>query len=389
MTIPPQTLATNPSRRRFRILETIGKGGFGTVYRAEMTDAGGFSKQVALKVMTYEGHAADDMARRMRDEARILGLIRHRAVVGVNSLVPLPDGWGVVMEYIAGIDLSTAIKKDRPPPGVTLEIIEEVAAALDAAYRRAEGEDGTPLRLIHRDIKPSNVRITRQGEVKLLDFGVATAEFAQKEATDDTGFVMGSTRYLAPERRSGEESHQADVYALGIVLANTLSGKRFSEPPRDPKDHARFLGTLLENVGRALQLHDNAEVRSAAGSVRMLLLEMLAFEAQDRPDAASVEQRCRKIRKRLPAPWLRDWAERTVPRLRPYEQLPDEQREGDAGRVFEELVSEVLEPSVSGTLSPRQGGDASWKAAVAVWIPRALALLGTGIVGFVLGRLTA
>ena len=378
---PNPGAASTAVRRRFRILETIGKGGFGTVYRAELSDAGGFSKQVALKVMTYDGEASDDIARRMRDEARILGLIRHRAVVGVNSLVPLADGWGVVMEYIAGIDLSTAIKKQRPPPGVVLEVVEEVAAALDAAYTRAVGEDARPLRLIHRDIKPSNIRITRQGEVKLLDFGVARAEFDQKEAVEETGFVMGSGRYMAPERRSGQESHKADVYALGIVLANTLSGKRFAEPPTDPSDHARFLGTVLETVRRALEKHGDPEIAASAHDVRMLLLEMLAFHPDDRPSAGAVELRCRRIRKRLPAPWLRDWAERIVPRLEGGEGLPTELRDGDTGRIFEELVSEVVgEPPPSAVRRPRWGGLTERQR---LGLGMALA----GLVGFVLGRL--
>jgi serine/threonine protein kinase len=374
--------ATN-SRRRFRVLETIGKGGFGTVYRAEMSDAGGFSKQVALKVMTYDGEASDEIARRMRDEARILGLIRHRAVVGVNSLVPLADGWGVVMEYVAGIDLSTAIKKQRPPPGVVLEVIEEVSAALDAAYTRAVGEDQKPLRLIHRDIKPSNIRITRTGEVKLLDFGVARAEFHRKEAVEEGGFLMGSGRYMAPERRSGEESHRADVYALGIVLANTLSGKRFAEPPCDAGDHARYLGTVLETVRKALQRNNDDQVRAAAHELRMLLLEMLAFHRDDRPDASSVEKRCRKIRKRLPGPWLRDWAERTVPRLEEQAKMPSSEANGDTGRVFDELVTEVIG---GGVPSPRPRVARSRSGGLAFRLKMLFAMLGSGLIGFVLGR---
>ncbi len=373
-------VAQSSPRRRFRVLETLGKGGFGTVYRAEMSDAGGFSKQVALKVMTYNGDASEDIARRLRDEARILGLIRHRAVVGVNSLVPLSDGWGVVMEYINGIDLSTAIKKQRPPPGVSIEVIEEVAAALDAAYNRTHGEDNRPLRLIHRDIKPSNIRITRQGEVKLLDFGVATAEFDNKEAREDTNFVMGSARYMAPERRTGNESHRSDVYALGVVLANTLTGKRFAEPPLTDTDHARYLGTVLETVRKALEASDDPETRAVAHDVRMLLLEMLAFDPHDRPGAGAVEQRCRKIRMRLPAPWLRDWAEHAVPRLQSQTTGPDDGRDADTGLMLEEL-SGSREKTVPAppTVSP-------WPR-IRRWMLQGSALLAAAFFGFVVGRL--
>ena len=118
-----------------------------------MSDAGGFSKEVALKVMHYEGDAADDIARRLRDEARVLGLIQHRAVVGVNSLVPLKKGWGVVMEYIDGADLSRVLKSRSIPIAAAVQVVEEVAAALDAAYNTINHITNEPLRLIHRDIQ--------------------------------------------------------------------------------------------------------------------------------------------------------------------------------------------------------------------------------------------
>lgn len=328
----PDRRAPVQQRRKFQILQTLGKGGFGTVYRAEMTDAGGFAKQVALKIMSYEGDEAEGIARRMRDEARMLGLIRHRAIVGVNSLIPLQDGWGVVMEYIDGVDLSSCIKAGKIPIGAVLEVIEEVAGALEAAYTARVPGRKEPLKLVHRDIKPSNIRVTRQGEVKLLDFGVARAEFDAKESQDSSEFVMGSTRYMSPERRRGWETHQGDVYALGLVLANALTRKRFPEPPESEGDHARFLGTVLETVNRSLSSHDEEAVRAAAGQVKFLLLEMLAFEPMDRPDAHTVERRIRKVRKAMPA-GLREWSDVAVRRVQQSATVPEDIR-GDTGKVL-------------------------------------------------------
>jgi serine/threonine protein kinase len=329
-------------RRRFRIKETLGRGGFGTVYRAEMSDAGDFAKEVALKVLHYEGEAADDIARRLRDEARVLGLIRHRAVVGVNSLVPLKKGWGVVMEYIDGSDLSRVLKHGAVPIGAAVTITEEVAAALDAAYNTVNHLTSEPLRLIHRDIKPSNIRITLSGDVKLLDFGVATADFLNRESTDGADYVMGSLRYMAPERHEGSESPKGDVYGLGIVLANLLTGKRFPEPPVEPREHASFLTKILETVRTSLGQSESPQIKTVVEQLVQLLLQMLAYESADRPDARTVERRCRRISGRLPPPYLRDWSETSIVRLVEEHRNRPRDDEHDTGLILLERTGEYL-----------------------------------------------
>ena len=144
---------------------------------------------------------------------------------------------------------------------------------------------------------------------------MARADFLSKEAEEATDYVMGSLRYMAPERHEGTEKHNGDVYALGIVLANLLTGKRFPAPPRTPKEHASFLTTVLDTVRMALGSSDSDQVRAVVEQVVQLLLQMLAYEAADRPDARAVERSCRRISGRLPPPTLRDWAENSVVRL--------------------------------------------------------------------------
>ena len=359
-----------------------------------MSDAGGFNKEVALKVMHYEGEAADDIARRLRDEARVLGLIQHRAVVGVNSLVPLKNGWGVVMEYIDGADLSRVLKSHSIPIAAAVQVVEEVAAALDAAFNTINHITNEPLRLIHRDIKPSNIRITRRGDVKLLDFGVARADFLSKEAEEATDYVMGSLRYMAPERHEGTEKHNGDVYALGVVLANLLTGKRFPAPPRTPKEHASFLTTVLDTVRVALGSSESDQVRAVVDQVVQLLLQMLAYESADRPDARAVERSCRRISGRLPPPTLRDWAENSVARLVEEHRNRPRNDEHDTGLILLErtddfptahLSQQPAKPSESptsdddgATAGPANPRERDHRFGLALLIG---ALMGGGVVG--------
>jgi serine/threonine protein kinase len=291
------------SGRQLRLVEVVGKGGFGIVWRAILEDGPLFRKTVALKMLHPERSKDSGAVDRVRAEATILARIRHRAVIGVQGLLELQGGPALLMEFIDGIDLSLAIRRARPPLPVVLEVVEEVAGALYAAAHVPPVGEPAALGLLHRDVKPSNIRITRDGEVKLLDFGVALGVVQE----DDR--LWGSARYLAPERRQGKSTHQGDIYALGIVLANALSGKRFAEPPATASEHARFLRGILDEV------NEGFEDPEEAADVRLLILEMLAFEADDRPDGWAVEQRCRRIRSGLPTPWLRDWAKATVPRL--------------------------------------------------------------------------
>ena len=330
-------------RRRFKILETLGKGAFGTVYKAELLEEGGFQQTVALKLMHYEGEAADDISRRLRDEARILGLIRHRAIVGVHSLVHLEAGWAVVMQYIEGADLTSVIAAGIPPLRVSIEIVEDVASALHTAYTTELEE--RPLQLVHRDIKPSNIRITAQGEVKLLDFGVARAEFAQREAIEEEGIVFGSRKYMAPERWRGLEGPEGDIYGVGAVLSNLLTGRRFPAPPKRQREHDAWVGTVLEAVKQKLGHAEDPAERAATELVGLLMLQLLAWDPHDRPKAKDVERQLRKIRSTLPGTGIKDWAEIAVPRAI---RRAAERRRGSPEEDTE-LASELVEMTLTGT----------------------------------------
>ncbi len=282
--------------RRYKLMDTLGKGGFGTVFRGTLWGASGFTKTVAIKLLNEGADETGEFGRRLRDEARLLALLRHRAIVHVDDLVQIKGRWAVVMELIEGADLSQLIRQGPIPPRPACEIVREAASALQVAHEARDPQGGTPLRLVHRDIKPGNIRVTARGEVKVLDFGVARAQFQSREAVTRS-LAFGSMGYLSPERFDGIDTPAADIYALGVVLFECLRGARLgqlsvSEQRRGP-ELEQALGKLPEGMPPDLG---------------RLLLRMLDYDRKARPTAAGVVDQLRELAVAARGPWLERWA---------------------------------------------------------------------------------
>ena len=287
-----------------------------------MISGGGFAKPVALKVLNQEMGGMAEVAQRLRDEARLLGRLKHPAILRVDDLVQLEGCWTVVMELLVGANLHQIVRSSGPlPTGVALEIAHVVAGALHAAHDRP-GPSGEPLRVLHRDIKPSNIQLTPLGEVKVLDFGVARASFATREAATRS-LIFGSVGYMAPERMAGRDSHAGDVYALGVVLYEILAGRRLGTAC----SQASLQTTMVEDALASLvEQHPDDQLHA-------LLRSALAFEPEARPRADTFQRSARKLRARFPDPWLSDWTD-TVLR-----QVMADEDEGTgplSGRVLHE-----------------------------------------------------
>ncbi|MCB9764302.1 MAG: serine/threonine protein kinase [Alphaproteobacteria bacterium] len=287
--------------REYEILETLGQGGFGTVYRARYLGESGFSKEVALKVLHPHMAEQDEIASRLRDEARMLGLLRHRAIVQVDRLTRLGGRWALVMEYVRGVDLKQLLERHGPlPPGPALEIVGEIAGALHIAYA-SPGPDGAPLRLLHRDIKPPNIQLTPFGEVKILDFGIARADFESREAhTQQMSF--GSIGYMAPERLDQKELPAGDIYSLGAVLFELLTGEAIGRTSASERRHAKIL----------TEVTDKLEGRGVPQELQALILQMLAWDPAARPVARDLERTCLGLRAHVEGPPLRYWTEELI-----------------------------------------------------------------------------
>jgi serine/threonine protein kinase len=339
------------SGRRYEIEAPLGKGGFGTVYRARFIGEGGFSKVVALKVLNENMADLDEVLARLRDEARLLGMLRHRAIVRADRLVRLANRWAVVMELVEGADLKRVVSETTVSPGAAVEIIGEVAGALHAAWHTT-GPDGAPLHLIHRDIKPSNIVLTSYGEIKVLDFGIARADFGGREA-ETRAFGMGSLPYMAPERLDFRDTAAADVYALGVVFFELVTGRAFGRASANPERHTSHVDAALRFL-----------VDQGLGSRDLLLFlgSLLAYDPDERPTARQLERMCVNLRRRFEDEPLRYWAEQAVPSIvEKTAKLPADGLTGSAlveqtEGTFAELPMGAPPAGSSGSFSQRVAG---------------------------------
>ncbi len=199
----------------YRVLDKLGSGGMGVVYRAEDLQLG---RQVALKFLSPE-FAQDPVAReRFQREARAASALNHPNVCTVYSVEECTGQPVISMELVEGETLSALLAKGPMPMPQTMELAIQVAAALDAAHRKG---------VVHRDLKPGNLMVTGCG-VKVLDFGIAKMDrpTARRAVTED-GDVMGTPQYMSPEQVQGRETDaRSDIFSFGLVLREMLAGSR-------------------------------------------------------------------------------------------------------------------------------------------------------------------
>jgi serine/threonine-protein kinase len=233
--------ATPTTAGPWRLVERIGRGGMGEVWLGER-DGADFRQQVAVKLLRHD-FEAPQLVRRFRTERRILAGLQHPNIAALLDGGTTDDGRPfVVMELVRGRDLATFCKQERLPLRARLELFQKVCAAVDVAHRSL---------VVHRDLKPGNVLVTQEGEPKLLDFGIAKLLASDNDA--ETGVTMPALtgaatllltpEYASPEQVRGEPITTAtDVYALGAILYELLTGARAQQP------QSRSLSALTEAV---------------------------------------------------------------------------------------------------------------------------------------------
>lgn len=307
----PFTTATTADGRLCELFEALGAVKGGKLFRGRLSGAAGFSKIVAIKMVEQGSAERAELGQRLRDEARLLAFLKHRAIVTVDDLIQVGGRWAVVMEFVDGRDLSALMAGGALPPRVVSEIALEIASALAVAHEATDPATGQPLGLVHRNVQPSNMRVTPKGEVKLVGFGFARARFSGREA--QTGYLtFDQAGFLAPERLLGQDSAASDVYGLGASLASALLGENIRSLSPISSSHA---AGVAEIRGRLLS--------SLTGPENTALVELIArtilYAPEARPTARALEAELGELLGRIQGPTLRRWAPENV---KPYAPPP-------------------------------------------------------------------
>lgn len=207
----------------YRFLRELGQGGMATVYQAERTGPGGFSRKVAIKLVHPHLGRRDTFQQQFLREARLGGLLTHPNIVQTLDFGTFQGQPFLAMELVEGFSLEQILQYHQQqaqplPDAALLHIGLQLCRGLQYAHQ-AHDTNGQPLHLVHRDLKPSNVLISRHGEVKIADFGIARADLDFK-LTRESGIVKGTAVYMSPEQALGLKTidHRSDLFALGLLL---------------------------------------------------------------------------------------------------------------------------------------------------------------------------
>jgi len=221
---------------RYELVERLAMGGMAELFRARVAGAEGFEKIVVIKRLLPHMAADPHFNAMFIDEAKLTARLVHPKIAQTYELGREDDQLFIAMEFVDGIDSlallrELAHRRTRLPAPLGVHVMREVLDALDFAHNQTDAS-GKPLGLVHRDVSPSNVLLSRRGDVKLVDFGIARAD--EQGHRTKSGTLKGKYGYMSPEQVNGEAlDARSDVFAAGIVLAELLTGRRLFAAPNE------------------------------------------------------------------------------------------------------------------------------------------------------------
>ena len=294
---PQVTLAAGTRLGEYEVKSLVGAGGMGEVYRARDSRLG---RDVAIKVLPSSLAADADRLRRFEQEARAAAALNHPNILAVHQMGTHEGAPYLVSELLEGETLREQIKRGRMAVRRAIEYGVQIARGLAAAHEKG---------IVHRDLKPENLFVTKDGRVKILDFGLAklthsagseNATLTQTEGTE-AGVVMGTVGYMSPEQVRGQATdHRADIFAFGAILYEMLAGKRAFQKPTSPETMTAILNEdppgisqINSNIPPALQrvvhrcLEKNPEQRFQSASDLAFALDALSEAGGSSPSGSA------------------------------------------------------------------------------------------------------
>jgi serine/threonine protein kinase/cytochrome c-type biogenesis protein CcmH/NrfG len=213
---------------KYALLERIATGGMAELYRAVIVGHRGFEKLVAIKRILPHLTDQPELVNAFIEEAKLAALLQHPNVVQIYDFGCIEGAYFLAMEHLFGRDLHSILAQSCEkgmPFGLEhgLYVVSKICEGMDYAHRLRDLQSN-PLHLIHRDINPANVLVTYDGEVKIVDFGIAKA--AGKSSKTREGLIKGKVAYMSPEQASGKPiDHRSDLFSTGVILYEILTGK--------------------------------------------------------------------------------------------------------------------------------------------------------------------
>jgi serine/threonine protein kinase/cytochrome c-type biogenesis protein CcmH/NrfG len=273
---------------KYALLEKIATGGMAELYRAMIVGAQGFEKLVAIKRILPHLTDQPELVDAFIDEAKLAALLQHPNIVQIYDFGCIEGAYFLAMEHLFGRDLHSILAQSREkgvPFGLEhgLYVVSKVCEGMEYAHKLKDLQ-GNPLHLIHRDINPANVLVTYDGEVKIVDFGIAKA--AGKTTKTREGLIKGKVAYMSPEQASGKPiDHRSDLFSTGVILYEMLTGKmmfqgedlgiliavqeaRFEPPERIKPDLPPRVCEILHRA-----LHKDPDLRYQSGAEMLADLE--------------------------------------------------------------------------------------------------------------------
>ncbi len=275
--VRPEPIRHRVALGRYQLIAEIARGGMGVVYLASSQGAAGFRKLVVIKELKHELAQDADFVRMFMDEAKLSARLNHRNIVQTNEVGDEEGHYFMTMEYLEGRSLHRVLRrfdrsKDAAIDDFAIRSVAETLAGLHYAHELAD-YDGEPLGIVHRDVSPNNIFVTFDGQVKLLDFGVAKTLDRIQET--QAGMLKGRVRYMAPEQVIGGVDRRTDVFSAGAILREIVTGARLWGDAGD----VQILSSLARKEVPPFPIDEHAPVPA---ELRRIVERAMAVEPKDR-----------------------------------------------------------------------------------------------------------